>query len=168
MKDSVKRQMLSRQLPRLFALVSRVPLESYASSKASVQKEREIVAQRAYTNSHCVCYTTMLSLDVHPDYEQDGLDVGKLLLKWFIQAAEQEGVPMYASTRSSLALGWVDLCMDTGAEQVDMDEQSPSFVHWTGDAADSEELPKPEEDGTAGVKFMVWKAPEDSVHYREG
>lgn len=45
--------------------------------------------------------------------------------------------------------------MDTGAKEVDMDDESPSFVHWTGNAADSEKLPKPEEDGTAGVKFMV-------------
>lgn len=49
-KDSVKRQILYRKLPRLFALVSKTTLESYESSKATFQKELRIMAERAYTN----------------------------------------------------------------------------------------------------------------------
>lgn len=112
-EERVIAQILYRKLPRLFALVSKTTLESYASSKATFQKELGIVAERAYTNWHCTCYARILNFSVHPDHQQDGLNVEKLLLKWFIQAAEQEGVPMYATTTSSLALGWVDLCMDT-------------------------------------------------------
>lgn len=108
-KDYVKRQILYRKLFRLFALVSKTALESYASSKATFQKELGIVAERAYTNWHCTCYARILNFSVHPDHQQHGLNVEKLLLKWFIQAAEQEGVPMYATTTSSLWHwdGWI-------------------------------------------------------------
>lgn len=160
MKDSVKKKILYRQLPtRLFALVSRTTLKSHASLRVMIHKEARIVAEGAYTNGHFTCYAKILNLEVHPDHQQVWLDVETLLLKWFIQAAEQEGVPLCTNTINSQSLGWLDLCMDMGAEEVDMDEQSLSFVDWTGDAADSEKLPKPEEDGTAEVKFMVWKAP---------
>lgn len=165
-EEPALRQMF-RYLPRLFALVSKRTLKSFAWLEVTYEEELRIMVESAKTNGHCSCYARLLDLQVDPDHQQDGLGLGDLLLRWLIQAAEQEGVPVCADTSSSDLWMWEDLSMDSGAEEVDMVKGPLSIVDWTGDAADSEKLPKPEEDGTAGFKFIVWAAPKDSEHSRE-
>jgi len=119
-----------------------------------IRKKTRIIDESAKTNGHCGCYVRLMNLEVYPHYQQDGLDMSRLLLKWFIQAAEEEGIPLCTVTMANSETSvWADLCMEVGAEEVG-----------TGDAADSD-APEPEEDRMEGFKFMIWKAPEESVHY---
>jgi hypothetical protein len=143
-----------RHIPRLFAVISKAAFLNYSFHEFSYRDETRIMDESAETNEHCGCYVRLVCLEEGPHYQQDGLDISRLLLKWFIQAAEEERIPLCTNTRANTETSvWADLCLEMGAEEVG-----------TGGAADSD-APEPEEDEIEGFKFMIWKATKESVHY---
>lgn len=85
----------------------------------------------------------------------------RLLLKWFTEATEQERIPLFTTTNfhsSGLAL-----CTGMAAEEAGAYVGTEPFDCWLEGPADSD-APEVDEDVMFSFKFMMWKAPGDSVH----
>lgn len=127
------------------------------------QAENRIVGESTEKYGYCGCNVRLAVINVHPDYQQrEEHVIAKWLLDWFIRAAELEMVPLFTITNfhsSGLAL-----CTEMRAEEVGTYSGTQPYMSWMADAADSDAPEREEEDEIPGVKFMMWNAPEDSVH----
>jgi hypothetical protein len=129
------------------------------------EEERRTVNESPDKCGGCGCYVRSVDFAIYLDHQRKGLDRGRLLLKWFIQAAEQEMMPLFTTT-SSNSSSLARLCMEMGAEEAGTFAGRDPYLTWMGDATDSD-APQLEEDGIEGFKFMMWKASEESVHHKK-
>lgn len=128
------------------------------------QAENRIVGETTEKYGYCGCNVRLVILKVDPDYQQrEERVIAKWLLDWFIRASELEKVPLFTITNvhsSGLALG-----TEMGAEEAGTySGTEPYFISWMADPADPDVTEREEEDRITGVSFIMWKAPEDSVH----
>lgn len=160
---------MHRHLPRLTAVISKPTFDFEVSprdTKALLDAEARCVEENADTYGYCGCHVRMLdsAFCSNPPGQQKGTDVARLLIEWFVKAAEQEMVPLFITLTSDDTSEWANIYMEMGAEEVGTFVEPMSVVKRTGDTEDSDLDVLESQDGTVKHKFMMWKVPEESVN----